>query len=127
MLTIRSSQVAVLVDARSAALTEAIEAYLRLHHAEALDGLDDALLTRRVGVGLRRARRWGFDSMFGLGLFVALMFEVAPDFDADPQINALLSDPSRPLNDRLDALESTVTDARWQQLAADADAGAWED
>jgi hypothetical protein len=125
VLTVRAAQRAALTDACAPALAEAIEVYLRLQHADALAGMDDTLVTQRVGIGLRRARGWGFDSMFGLGLFVALMFEVAPDFDTDRRIAAILADPSRPLNARLEALETALSQHDWQQLAAGARASAW--
>ena len=64
--------------------------------------------------------------MFGLGLFVALMFEVAPDFDTDPKIRDLLGDQSWPLDARLDAVGDALTDDEWGQVAARADPKAWE-
>lgn len=127
MLTVRAAQREALIDARAPALAEAIELYLRLQHADALAGMDDALVARRVGIGLRRARGWGFDSMFGLGLFVALMFETAPDFDTDPRIAAILSDPSQPLNARLASLETALSLQDWEQLAAAARSAGWKD
>ena len=125
MLTVRAAQRAAFIDARVPELAEAIEIYLRLQHADALAGMDDALVTLRVGIGVRRARGWGFDSLFGIGLFVALMFEVAPDFDTDRRIAAILADPLRPLNERLEALDTALSAEHWQQLAACARASAW--
>lgn len=125
MLTIRHEQWSALVDARLGQVAESLEGYLRLHHAAAIQGLDDASLAHRISVGLRRARGWGLDSMFGLGVFVALMFEVGPDFDTDPQIRRLLADHSRKPSDRLLLLDATLTDADWALVAARADLQAW--
>jgi hypothetical protein len=81
MLTISSAQRSTLIDARLGYVAEELKEFMRLNHAEAIAGIDDALVSQRIAAGLRRARGWGFETMFGLGLFVALMFEVAPDFD----------------------------------------------
>jgi hypothetical protein len=126
MLKIRAAQMSSLLDARLGYVAETLRPYLRHHHANATAGFDDDQLAQRIRVGLRRARGWGFETMFGLGLFVALMFEVAPDFDTDPKIRDLLGDQSWPLDARLDAVGDALTDDEWGQVAARADPKAWE-
>jgi hypothetical protein len=126
MLTIRSEQLAALAETQFDRVIAELRQYLRTHHAEATAHLDDDTLTHCIRIGVRRARSWGFDTLFGLGLFVALMFEVAPDFDTDPKIRKLLANPSLSLSRRLNGLETALTDLEWEQLSARADQRVWE-
>ena len=64
--------------------------------------------------------------MFALNLFVALMFEVAPDFDTDPDIHAWLSDRSRLPDARLAEIEYVLGEDGWEQVAARGNPQAWE-
>jgi len=117
---------ATLLDASLPTLATRLVPYMREHHSEATRQLDDSLLCQRITTGLRRARKWEFESMFGLSLFVALMFEIAPDFDMDPHIHALLSDRSRPPDARLAQIEGALSEDGWEQLAARGNPKAWE-
>jgi hypothetical protein len=74
VLTVGRGQLSALLDASLPGLAAGTADYLRALHGEAVSGLDEALLLRRTLAGLRRARGWGFETRFGLNLFVALMF-----------------------------------------------------
>jgi hypothetical protein len=125
MLTIRHAQFAAMLDARLPEIGNTLLPYMRERHGAATAALNDAELLERIISGLTRARRWGFESMFGLTSFVALMFNVAPDFDTDPVIRAALSDASKPLDARIAGIEDALSEAGWAQVAQRADQRAW--
>jgi hypothetical protein len=125
MITIRNAQMAALQQAQLPSVLARLTQYVREHHAASTAQFDDALLGQMVGAGVRRAQGWGFETMFGLGLFVALMFEVAPDFDTDPRIHAALGTPSCALDDCLAGIADVLADDEWEQLAQRANALAW--
>lgn len=126
MITIRQAQMSALQDAQLPNILAQLTYYVREHHANSTAQFDDAQLGKMVGAGVRRARNWGFESMFGMGLFVALMFEVAPDFDTDPRIHAVLSEPPCALDDCLAGIADVLGDDEWEQVAQRANPQAWQ-
>jgi hypothetical protein len=126
MLTIRHAQFAAMLDARLPEIGTTLLPYMRERHRAATAGLNDAELRERIICALVRARSWGFESMFGLTSFVALMFDVAPDFDTDPAIRAALRDSAKPLDARIAGIGDALSEAGWAQVAQRADQGAWK-
>lgn len=89
--------------------------HLRAEHGEAVAGLDDAELERRIRIGVARAEYYGMDADAAIFGFVAMMFEVAPTFDRQPAIRRVLRDDSIPPDLRIDALWDRTTDEDWDE------------
>lgn len=85
--------------------------------------LDD--LHAMVANGIARARSHGLYTDEDLMAFVAVMFEIAPNFDEHPAIRRVLADNSIPLEKRFDALFEKVPDEAWEEAEENYDAGAW--
>jgi hypothetical protein len=127
MLTIRNQQFDALFEARLPEISRDLAAYVRRTCPDAVAALDDEALLQRVLVGARRARRWGFESMFGFAVFVTIMLEVAPDFDTHPRVRALLDvDSPLALDARLQGIAGILTEDEWEELAKSATPSAWE-
>ncbi len=126
MLRFYESQMSTLADANLDGVARDLVPYFREFHENATMDLDDDALFNRVSAGLRRARSWDFESMFAQILFVAIMLEVAPDFDTDPHIRAALEDGTQPLDDRLAGIGDALSEAGWEAVSARGNPAAWE-
>lgn len=87
--------------------------------------LPDAALRAMVRGGLARARGYGMTAEASLAAFVALMVEVAPNFDEHPLLQRILKDPQVPADSRVERLLNEATEQNWQAAAADYDVNAW--
>lgn len=105
-------------------LVEHIAGHLCEEEADALDGLSDKEIERRVRLGLTRARANGFADPEPATAFVTLMFLVSPCFDRQPAIAAAIRAASGTPAERLRALFGKTKESDWDEAAS---AGTWED
>ena len=82
-------------------------------------------LRKMVRNGISRARRYGISVESSLAAFVDLMFTVAPNFDEQPQINAVLKGPSAPPDTRVELLGEATLPQDWEQTDNLYDEAAW--
>jgi hypothetical protein len=105
-------------------LVEHIVDHLCEEQADALDGLSDDEIERRVRLGLARARANGFTDPEPATAFVTLMFLVSPCFDRQPAIAAAIRTASGSPAERLRALFGKTKESDWDEAAT---AGSWDD
>lgn len=125
MIQIRPEQIRAFDASVEDSLVSRIVQHLRAHHGDAVGQLPDDGLRDMVAQGLKRARKYGLAWESSLTTFVALMFEIAPNFDEHPAFQRILRDPSVPPDHRMDALGARITDAQWEQAEALHDSAAW--
>lgn len=102
-----------------------IVSHLRESHAFRVDALTDDVLNDMVEVGIARARGHGFALAETLAQFVVLMFVVAPNFDTQSEIAAVLCDSTRAIESRLDAACNEVSASAWNAAEAVYDERVW--
>jgi hypothetical protein len=107
-------------------LIELVFDHLCEHHAEAVAGMDDDEIFRRSGVAVRRAARYGFTKESSVAAYAALMFLVAPNFDEQPAITAVLASPRLSADARIGKIHTLTTEADWDAAGAAADPSAWD-
>ena len=90
-----------------------------------VDHIDDEGLAEMVANGLARARSHGFTADDDLMAFVAVMFEIAPNFDEQPDIKRALANESIPINKRFDSLFIPALDGAWEEAVDNIDYQAW--
>lgn len=83
------------------------------------------IMTRLIGFGVARARDYGFTWQSSLGAFVYLMAAVAPNFDLQPAIHAILVNPAIPIEKRLDSLGARLPAGVWADAEAAASSIGW--
>jgi hypothetical protein len=105
-------------------LVEHIVGHLSEEQAEALEGLSDSEIERRVRLGLARARANGFTDPEPATAFVTLMFLVSPCFDRHPPIAAAIRSATGSPAERLRALFSETRESDWDEAAT---VGSWGD
>ena len=102
-----------------------IARHLRDHHADALYGVSNDVLLRMVRAGVVRARSHSLSWESSIMTFVALMFEVAPDFDEHPAIRSALRDAATVPDERLAVAVDRLAPHVWQEASSRADLRAW--
>jgi len=88
---------------------------------------EDEKLREMVRSGIKRAKKNRFVTSQDIRAFIAIMFEIAPNFDEEPEIKAVLDDKKIPTKQRFDNLwSSLVSDEAWEEAEANYDEAAWE-
>lgn len=82
--------------------------------ADCVRDIEPISLREMVTNALARARSHGLTRAKDLTAFVAIMFEIAPNFDEQPQIRAALADPRVPLEQRFEKMLEQVPDWAWE-------------
>jgi hypothetical protein len=126
MFKLRDAHLEALKPQAEAAFAAEIIEFLKSVSSSSVGGLPPAVLQKRVVQGLSRARRYGFKRTSSLAAFVAIMFDVAPNFDQQPGIRAVLSDRTLPPDLRIDALMGRTAAQDWEDALAVSNPTAWE-
>jgi len=82
-------------------------------------------LDRLVRAGIAKARGYEMTRQSSIAVFVALMFDVAPNFDRHRLCQVLLGDEEKVPDDRTDDLLTVLTEKNWESIRKDYDAQAW--
>lgn len=92
---------------------------------ELIDRIPNDGLREMVGNGVKRARGHNLKSLANLTAFVSLMFEIAPNFDEQTEIDRVLSDENAPIEENFDRLFEPELDDDWERAADSYDAESW--
>lgn len=115
MLVIRREQLEAFIAPDETALVQVVSRAVREANGERLSGYDDKELTTMVKIGIERARSRGLKFAEDIAAFVAIMFEVAPRFDEQAEINAALSDENLTPELRLETLFARANEPAWTE------------
>ncbi len=115
MLVIRKEQIQHFIAKDEQQLSEVIAAAVREACADRVEPYDDKELAKMAKIGIERARKHGLDKAEDLAAFVAVMFEVAPRFDEQPDIRAVLSEPNFAPAARFYNLFERIQEPSWQE------------
>lgn len=91
-----------------------------------VDELPEETLHDLIRVGIERARGHQLTHESSIAAFVAVMFEVAPNFDTHRLSQVLLNDEEIEPNARLDELLNVLTEKNWESIREDYDPKAWK-
>jgi hypothetical protein len=128
MLVIRQEQIDTLIKGTDDEWVEFLVANAKKEDPEIVNNYDDDTLRRMVRVGIRKSDSYGFTTAKDQSAFVAVMFKVAPNFDQQPEIKAVLDEEQLPPSYRWDKLWSTaVPDEVWEKAKEEYDPEAWKD
>lgn len=102
------------------------EAVVRLpERASAIATMARPELEQLVLGGIKRAAHYGLRWRSALASFVVTMFVVAPNFDQDHQVRAVLTDSNIDPNYRMDALRRQMTEDQWTAIHENYDVKSW--
>lgn len=135
-LTVRREQMDVMQAVSDANFERRIASHLRGSYSDSIVKLPDGaefsvtdlredMLARLVRSGILKARRYEMKVQSSIAAFVALMFEVAPNFDEHRLCEVLLGDEEKTPDDRVDDILSVLTEKNWDAIRKDYDPEAW--
>jgi hypothetical protein len=126
MLVIRQKQIDALIKGTDEEFVEFLTGHVREEFPEKTAERDEETLRRMVEGGIRRAESHGFTTAEDITGFISIMFEIAPNFDEQPQIKAVLDDDKFAPEDRIERLWSPlVTDEAWEEAENNYHENAW--
>jgi hypothetical protein len=115
MLIIREEQIQHFIAADDEQLIKVIAAAIRQINEKRIAGYDDEKLAKMIETGIARARSHELVKGEDIAAFVALMFEIAPKFDEQAEIKAVLEDATFPPDERFYQLFERVSHKSWYE------------
>lgn len=125
MLIIRQQQLDDYILQDEDDFVRSVTEHIREENPERVADYPDSLLEEMVRTGINRAKSRGFERPEDLSAFVAVMFEIAPNFDEQTDISKILDDDQTPVEQKLDQLFELVSEEAWEEAEENYDADAW--
>lgn len=101
--------------------------HIKSEDPEISDEYTDDELRNMVRIGIKKAEGYGFTLSEDQSAFVAIMFEVAPNFDTQPEIRSVLEESDLTPSARLEKLWSpAVPDEAWEKASEEYDESVWQ-
>lgn len=114
-----------LLQQDSDTFVDTIIEFLDLESPELVEDIPRDSLREMVANGVIRARGHGYHTDEDLMAFVAVMFEIAPNFDEHPEIRKALRDETVPMEERFDSIFDRVRHQAWDEAELSYDPDAW--
>jgi hypothetical protein len=115
MFVLKTAQLQHFIAADENELVDVIAKSIRLANGTRVSGYDDSELAEMVKIGIGRARSHGLTKAEAIAAYIAVMFEIAPRFDEQAEINEVLKDERFSPEVRFSQLFDRVTDAAWTE------------
>ncbi|MBS1794068.1 MAG: hypothetical protein JSS81_09455 [Acidobacteria bacterium] len=126
MLVIRQQQIDALIKGTDEEFVEFLANHAREEFPEKTAERDDETLREMARGGIRRAESHGFATAEDITAFFSVMMEIAPNFDEQPAIRAVLDDEQFEPAMRLERLWSPlVPEAAWEEAEKNYNENAW--
>jgi hypothetical protein len=125
MLVIKQSQIQHFIASDEEELVRVVRDGVRAANAERVADYDDEKLAEMVKFGIERARSHKIERAETIAAFVAVMLEIAPNFDEQEQIKMVLEDGNFPPDERFFQLFERVPEESWQAAENLYDARIW--
>lgn len=135
-LSIRPEQLMIVETFAQENFVRRIAAHLRSEYSQAtvtlptdeeftVSVLPEERLYDLVRTGIVRARLYAMKLESSIAAFIALMFEVSPNFDEHRLCQVLLNDEQVAPDARIDELLNILTEKNWESIRVDYDPQAW--
>jgi hypothetical protein len=126
MLVIRQEQIDTLIMGSDDEFVEFLVGHVKEEHPDLSENYDDAALREMVKHGINRAKSHQLSTAEDLTAFISIMFEIAPNFDEQPQIKAVLDDKAFPPESRIERMwTDVVSEEAWEEAENNFDEKAW--
>ncbi len=126
MLVIRQEQIDTLIKGTDEEFVEFLVAHVKEEFPDKTSEREDETLRTMVKGGIKRAESHDLTRAEDITAFISIMFEIAPNFDEQSQIRAVLDDELCPPEDRIERLWSPVVpDEAWEEGENNYNENAW--
>lgn len=125
-MPIRPPQMAVFEDEAIRILAYEIEQHLKESHKKTVHEIPEDILHQMIMSGIKRADQYELNTQSSVTAFVAIMFEVAPNFDEQPRFKAVLNDKRLDPDARMQQLIQPIYEQDWEKASQNYNDNAWE-
>lgn len=126
MLVIRHEQIDSLIKKSDEEFVEFLIAHVKEEYPSKSSEYNEETLRLMIMGGIERAESHGLRTAEDITAFVSIMFEIAPNFDEQPEIKAVLVDENFLPGDRIDRLGSpAVSEEAWNEAEENYKEDAW--
>lgn len=126
MLVIRQEQINTLIMGDDERFVESLIKQAKRENPEIESKYNDETLREMVRGGINRAKSHNLKNADDITGFVSTMFKVAPNFDEQPEIKAILEDEKTPPDERFEKIRSNlVSEEAWKEAKNNYDEKAW--
>jgi hypothetical protein len=120
-----SEQIDALVAGDDEQLIRTVLAYQQREYGNLLNGVPEDMQIGMIRNGIAKARSYGLQRAGNINAFVALMFEIAPEFDRQPDIQRVLKDPTIAPENKIQALMDRVPAQAWEDAGKHISSQTW--
>ena len=126
MLIIRQEQIETIIKGSGEDFVNYLFGYVKGNHAEAVAERDNKTLREMIRGGIKRAESHQITKVEDTQNFIAKMFEIAPNFDEQDEIKAVLDDENIVSDKRVEQLRSPlISDEIWEKAKSNYKEDAW--
>ena len=126
MLVIRQEQIDALIKGTDEEFVEFLVGHVKEDFPEKTSEYKDEQLRAMVKGGIKRAESHDLTRAEDITAFISVMFEVAPNFDEQTQIKAVLDDKVYSPEERIERLWSPVVpEEAWEEAAKNYQKYSW--
>ncbi len=125
MLVIKKDQIEHFIAEDNTQLIRVITEIIREAFFDGVENYSDETLESMVKIGIERAKSHGFERAENIASFVALMFEISPNFDMVESIQAVLTNKSIPDESKFEQLVGLTAEEDWLEAEKSYDSTVW--
>jgi len=125
MFKIRQEQIEAMLMHNEEKFIDFVVKHVKQECPDDVRDIDPVSLREMVTNGLARARSYDLKKPQYLTAFVAIMFDISPNFDEQPNIQQALRDQSVPIEQRFNAMIERVPDKAWEEAEKNKNYDAW--
>ena|ERR1041385_7069612 len=125
MFVIRDEQIQSFIAKTDDELVDVIKLALGETNPARISGIDPSVFGKMIKVGIDRARSHELSRAEDIAAFVAVMFEIAPNFDEQAQINDLLNHPKMTPTFRFYQIFEGIPDEAWEEAESNYNTETW--
>ncbi|MEP7211657.1 MAG: hypothetical protein ABI791_01180 [Acidobacteriota bacterium] len=125
MLVIRQEQIQAMIAADESGLETLVADAVRTANAERVEACDAGVFNSMIKTAIGRARSHDISNAEDIAAYAAVMFEIAPNFDEQPDIKLVLADAAFPASARFYQLFERVNEESWAEAEKRYDELVW--
>jgi len=125
MFVIRDEQIQNFIAKTDDEMVDVIKLALGETNPARISGIEGSMLADMIRAGIERARSHELSRAEDIAAFVAVMFEIAPNFDEQSQINDLLNHPKMTPTFRFYQTFEGVPETAWEEAERNYNVEIW--
>ena len=106
-------------------LVRVIAEIIREAFFDDIQDYSDETVTKMAKLGIKKAKAYGFERAEHIASFVAVMFEISPNFDGNDQIQYILTDENILHDQKFEYMFGRIPEEQWAEMETTYDARTW--